>query len=96
MVHSRQRDRSVYGIEALRAACRTYATEGVVRGSPVAGKSVFYIGSSDGYLYALDASGGDLLWKFRLDGAVIEGVSWVGETLVVMTEKKILYAFGRR
>lgn len=90
-------DRSVYGIEASTGSVRwTYATEGVVRGSPVAGKSVFYIGSSDGYLYALDASGGDLLWKFRLDGAVIEGVSWVGETLVVMTEKKILYAFGRR
>ena len=90
-------DRSVYGIEASTGSVRwTYATEGVVRGSPVAGKSVFYIGSSDGYLYALDASGGDLLWKFRLDGAVIEGVSWVGEMLVVMTEKKILYAFGRR
>jgi len=90
-------DRSVYGIDAATGSVRwTYATEGVVRGSPAAGKGVFYIGSSDGCLYALDASGGDLLWKFRLDGAVIEGVSWVGETLVVMTEKKILYAFGRR
>jgi len=90
-------DRSVYGIEASTGTVRwAFKTEGVVRGSPAAGAGVFYVGSSDGYLYALDASSGDLLWKFRLDGPVLEGISWVGETLVVATEKKILYAFGRR
>ena len=84
-------DRSVYGIEASTGTVRwAFKTEGVVRGGPAAGAGacVFYVGCSDGHLYALDASNGDLLWKFRLDGPVLEGISWVGETLVVATEKK--------
>jgi outer membrane protein assembly factor BamB len=90
-------DRMVYGLDEDSGTLRwTFATEGVVRASPAGHGGVFYIASSDGHLYALDARQGQLLWKFRLDGPVWEDIALVGETLVVATEKKTLYVFGRR
>lgn len=40
-------------------------TDGPVRLAPVAANGKVYLGSDDGYLYCLDASSGEQLWKFR-------------------------------
>jgi outer membrane protein assembly factor BamB len=40
-------------------------TNGPVRLAPVAANGKVYLGSDDGYLYCLDASSGEQLWKFR-------------------------------
>jgi outer membrane protein assembly factor BamB len=43
----------------------TFATEGPIRFAPVAWRDRIFVASDDGYLYALDADDGDLLWKQR-------------------------------
>ncbi len=40
-------------------------TNGPVRLAPVVANGKIYLGSDDGHLYCLDASSGELLWKFR-------------------------------
>ena len=88
-------DRHFYGLDAATGAVRwTFATEGVVRSSPVATDHTAYGASSDGHLYALDLQGGHLLWKYRLDGPVLAPVA-LGAAVVVATEKRTLYVFGR-
>jgi len=42
-----------------------YHTNGPVRFTPAAAIGKLYFGCDDGYVYCLDASDGDLLWKFR-------------------------------
>ncbi|MCF6313911.1 MAG: PQQ-binding-like beta-propeller repeat protein [Verrucomicrobiales bacterium] len=42
-----------------------YYTDGPVRLAPVAANGKVYLGSDDGYLYCLDASSGEQVWKFR-------------------------------
>ena len=41
-----------------------------VKSSPVLGNNSVYIGSDDGYVYALDAKTGGLLWAFKTNGFV--------------------------
>ena len=45
----------------------TYATGDAVSASPTVVDGVVYIGSWDGFFYALDASTGALRWKFQVD-----------------------------
>jgi outer membrane protein assembly factor BamB len=53
--------------------------------SPAVANGVVYVGSDDGYLYALNASTGALLWKYTTDNvlrsspAVANGVVYVGD-----------------
>jgi len=90
-------DRNVYGLDAESGEeVWRFETEGVVRSSPAATRTTVYCASSDGHLYALMAATGRLLWKFRLEGPVLEPVAIGGDVVVVATEKKMLYAFGRR
>jgi outer membrane protein assembly factor BamB len=48
-----------------------FQTEGSVISSPSIEDSIAYVGSTDGYLYALDAWNGDLIWKYKT-GDLIE------------------------
>jgi len=36
-----------------------------------------YVGSSDGFLYALDAKNGSLKWKYETDGEILGAANWV-------------------
>jgi outer membrane protein assembly factor BamB len=45
----------------------TYATGDAVSASPTVVDGVVYIGSWDGFFYAIDASTGTLRWKFQVD-----------------------------
>ncbi len=90
-------DRHLYGLDLQSGEqIWSFETQGVIRSSPVAADAVFYCASSDGHLYALEAGSGQLLWKFGLEGPAIEPVALVGGRVVVATEKKMLYVFGRR
>jgi len=53
-----------YAIETGKEKWRFY-TAGPVRLAPVAWRDKLYFGSDDGHLYCLNASDGDLHWKFR-------------------------------
>ncbi len=89
-------DSHFYGLDAATGKVRwSFATEGVVRSSPVATNHTSYGASSDGHLYALDLQGGHLLWKYRLDGPVLAPVSLGASIVTVATEKRLLHVFGR-
>lgn len=47
-----------------------FHTNGQVLSSPVIADGTLYIGSSDHFLYALDAGTGVLRWKFKTDGRI--------------------------
>lgn len=61
-----------------------FETGGTVRSSPVIADGALYIGSSDGFLYALDAVNGTEQWRFETGGritgaaAVADGGVYVG------------------
>jgi len=89
-------DRRVYGLDPETGSVRwAFETEGVVRGTPAATRETIFCGSSDGYLYALESASGRLQWKYRLDGPAITDVA-LGEGMVVIaSENRTLYVFGR-
>lgn len=64
----------------------TYTTGGIVESSPAVAGGVVYIGSNDGYLYALDATTGAKKWRKNVGGvdysspAVANGVVYVGSS----------------
>src|SRR5437660_8199157 len=45
----------------------TFATGDAVSASPTVVDGVVYVGSWDGYFYALNAHSGSLIWKFQVD-----------------------------
>src|ERR1700730_1099829 len=45
----------------------TFQTGDAVSASPTVVDRVVYVGSWDGYFYALDAQSGSLIWKFQVD-----------------------------
>lgn len=57
---------------------------GQITGSPGFYNGVVYIGSSDGYLYAFNATNGSLVWQYQTGGPIasspriIDGVVYVG------------------
>ena len=48
----------------------TFNTSGAVRSSPAVANDMVYVGSDDGWVYALNMSSGDLIWSFKTQGAV--------------------------
>lgn len=59
---------SDYGVPS--APAWTYPTEAPVFGSPAVLADTVYIGSDDGFLYALESATGRLRWRFETGGAV--------------------------
>ena len=64
-----------------------YETGDRVYSSPFVSDGVVYVGSYDGFLYALDAESGALRWRYETDGWVVsspfvsDGVVYVGSTI---------------
>jgi outer membrane protein assembly factor BamB len=62
----------------------TFTTGDKVESSPVVANGVVYVGSDDGYFYALNASNGELIWKYNTYGpiqsaaTVVDGVVYFG------------------
>ncbi|WP_281633177.1 PQQ-binding-like beta-propeller repeat protein [Flavobacterium luteolum] len=52
-----------------------FKTEGKIFSSPIAQNGTVYIGSEDGYFYAVDEKSGILKWKFKTNGAVHSSAS---------------------
>jgi outer membrane protein assembly factor BamB len=47
-----------------------FRTKGQVFSSPAVADGYLYVGSSDHFLYAIDAAAGSLKWKFKTDGRI--------------------------
>ena len=60
-----------------------FTSDGTIESSPAVVEGVVYIGSCDGYLYALDARIGRLKWKFKAGGAIVSSPTVDAEAGVV-------------
>jgi outer membrane protein assembly factor BamB len=47
-----------------------FKTDGKIFSSPIAKNGIVYIGSEDGFLYAIEEKSGNLKWKFKTNGAI--------------------------
>lgn len=52
-----------------------FKTEGKIFSSPTVQNGIVYIGSEDGFLYAVDEKSGNLKWKFKTGGAIHSSLS---------------------
>ena len=52
-----------------------YKTDGKIFSSPIAKDGIVYIGSEDGFLFAIDEKSGNLKWKFKTNGAIHSSLS---------------------
>ncbi|WP_181391759.1 outer membrane protein assembly factor BamB family protein [Methanospirillum lacunae] len=68
-----------------------FKTGGEVVSSPVIVQNVVYIGSTDSFLYALDASDGHEFWKFQTDGAVYSSPAVVNNCIFFGSADNRLY-----
>ena len=69
-----------------------FHTGGSIVSSPVTANGVVYIGSSDNFVYALDAKTGVLRWKFNAHGDVSSSTAVSGGVVFVMSLDGSLYA----
>ena len=84
--YDRTREESGYWTDWAGTLLWSYETSDDVFSSPAVSGGVVYVGSRDNGLYALDASTGDLLWRYETGGnvylesspAVSGGVVYVG------------------
>ena len=85
------------------ANCRSYPRY-IDRGSVSVANGVMYVGSNSGHMYALDATTGNILWKFASRGTVIDSPSIVDGALywgsgyrnIAGTGNNKVYAFALR
>ncbi|MDH4058075.1 MAG: PQQ-binding-like beta-propeller repeat protein, partial [Cyclobacteriaceae bacterium] len=63
-----------------------FKTQGTIRGTASIKDDKVYIGSADGFLYALNKSSGELAWKFQTQGAV-SATPTVANDLIIFTSR---------
>ena len=69
-----------------------YTTGGAVHSSPIVVEGVLYVGSMDGYLYALDAATGELRWRFATGHGFISSPAVAAGTVYIGSNEGHLYA----
>lgn len=73
-----------------------FQTGGAVRSSPVVSDGAVYFGSSDGGLYALDASSGSLRWRFDAGSAVLSSPATANGRVYLQGYDGTVYALDAR
>ena len=95
--HQLRRSRHL-GSGALFFLCKLlgqrFKTGSEVFSSPSVSNGVVYFGSNDGFVYALDATNGDLLWRTNMGGAVLSSPAVLGELLYAGSSDGNLYALN--
>ncbi len=63
---ARKDNHTLYALNAFNGKQRWhYTTGGIIDSPPTIYHNKVYFGSADGYVYCLEASGGELIWKFH-------------------------------
>jgi outer membrane protein assembly factor BamB len=70
-----------------------FQTDGGVTSSPAVVDDTVYVGSYDGHVYALEASGGTKQWSFQTDGSVVSSPVVKDESVYVAGGDTV-YALG--
>ena len=73
----------------------TFRAGSVIGTSPLIAGDLIFFGSLDHNFSALDARTGDLRWQQELDGRVRTDPIIVGERLIVASEDRFVYVFGK-
>ena len=78
----------------------SYATSGVIFDSPAVENGIVYVGDGNGYVYAVKADTGDLLWRFRTSHygqleiysspTVVGGVVYIGAGVLTAMGEAII------
>ncbi len=72
-----------------------YTTGGAITSSPAVSGGYVYFGSADDYLYAINASTGALLWKYKTGNSIVDSSPAVaGTTVYVGSTDDYLYAIN--
>lgn len=61
----------------------SFTTAGRIESSPVIGNGIVYVGSEDGYAYALNQSTGQLIWRTWVGQLVYSSPAIVGDSLYI-------------
>jgi formylglycine-generating enzyme required for sulfatase activity/outer membrane protein assembly factor BamB len=69
-----------------------FDTKGAVKSSPVMVKGIIYIGSNDGYVYAINAEVGSLVWKYHTGAAVSASATVVDNIVYIGDEAGYFHA----
>lgn len=69
-----------------------FKTDGKIFSSPIVHNGVVYIGSEDGFLYAIDEQSGKIKWKFKTGGAVHSSAAIFENTVYVGSFDGYYYA----
>lgn len=72
-----------------------YETGGSVAARPLVHDETVYIGSQDGFVYALDAENGDMRWKYDVGVNVLASVSASGRLVVMADSGGVIHALDR-
>jgi len=89
-------DGRVRAFEVNHGAARwTFRAGSVIGTSPLIADNFVFFGSLDHNFYALNALTGDLRWQQELAGRVRTNPIIVGERLIVASEDRFVYVFGK-
>lgn len=72
----------------------TFSTSGAIHSSPAVCDGKVYVGSRDGYIYALDAATGEKIWAFHTDSWVNSSPAVVGGVVYCGSNDGNLYALN--
>lgn len=72
----------------------TFETGGAVRSSPAVVRGTVFVGSDDGYIYALDANTGEEEWAFATNGPVTSSPAVLGHMVYVGSHDHRVYALS--
>lgn len=85
----------IVGLELAGNRKWSYRTRRAVSSSPIVDdQGICYVGSFDGYMYALDASSGYSMWRFRTNGPIISAPALDGDLLVFSSTDGNLYGIN--
>lgn len=72
----------------------SFETNGVVYSSPTVADGVVYLGSTDGYIYAVNADTGKERWRFNVGGVIHSSIAISADTVYVGSRNHTIYALN--
>jgi len=72
----------------------SFPTGGAVQSSPAVAGDTVYVGSEDGYLYAVDAVSGKKLWQFATGGKITSSPTVADDTVYIGSHDGKMYAIN--
>jgi eukaryotic-like serine/threonine-protein kinase len=84
------------GLELSGQRKWSYRTRRAINAAPLVDEveGICYIGSFDGYMYALDASSGYSMWRYRTNGPIISAAVLANDLLIFGSADGTLYAIN--